>query len=129
MDLVTIRQASIPGRSDASLQNSYNGNLFSLAIRKLTRFSESSGEPVFGIWNYDEDGETDILSFRLLGTPDEEVWPGVTALPDFKTSFPQWGAKDIRSNVTGIDAVSADLLMVSAYHRGQRLNARADLLD
>ncbi|KAL7006547.1 hypothetical protein EMMF5_003968 [Cystobasidiomycetes sp. EMM_F5] len=51
--------------------------------------------------------------FRLLGTPDEEVWPGVTALPDFKTSFPQWGAKDIRSNVTGIDAVSADLLMLA----------------
>ncbi|KAJ5122758.1 hypothetical protein N7526_009695 [Penicillium atrosanguineum] len=25
--------------------------------------------------------------FRLLGTPDEESWPGVTTLPDYKSTF------------------------------------------
>lgn len=41
------------------------------------------------------------------------MWPGVTALPDFKTSFPQWSVKDLRTSVTGMDEVSADLLAVS----------------
>ena len=30
---------------------------------------------------------------RVLGTPNEEVWPGVTALPDFKSAFPKWPPK------------------------------------
>ncbi|CAG9943718.1 unnamed protein product [Clonostachys rosea f. rosea IK726] len=28
--------------------------------------------------------------FRVLGTPTEDVWPGVTSYPDFKSSFPKW---------------------------------------
>ncbi|GAB1201284.1 kinase-like domain-containing protein [Aspergillus pseudonomiae] len=28
--------------------------------------------------------------FRLLGTPDEDSWPGVTSFPDYKSSFPKW---------------------------------------
>ena len=28
--------------------------------------------------------------FRQLGTPDETVWPGCTALPDWNTAFPIW---------------------------------------
>uniref|UniRef100_A0A8H7TS36 Cyclin-dependent kinase 1 n=1 Tax=Bionectria ochroleuca TaxID=29856 RepID=A0A8H7TS36_BIOOC len=28
--------------------------------------------------------------FRILGTPTEDVWPGVTSYPDFKSSFPKW---------------------------------------
>lgn len=28
--------------------------------------------------------------FKILGTPTEEEWPGVTTLPDYKTSFPKW---------------------------------------
>lgn len=27
--------------------------------------------------------------FRALGTPTEEMWPGVTALPDFNNNFPR----------------------------------------
>ena len=30
---------------------------------------------------------------RLLGTPTEETWPGVTSLPDFKSAFPKWPTK------------------------------------
>lgn len=50
---------------------------------------------------------------RLLGTPDEDAWPGVTQLPDYKGSFPQWKAKDIRTAVTGLNDASTDLLQVS----------------
>lgn len=28
--------------------------------------------------------------FRLLGTPDEQSWPGVTEHPDYKDTFPKW---------------------------------------
>lgn len=38
------------------------------------------------------DSEIDQIfkTFRLLGTPTEEVWPGVTSYPDFKSTFPKW---------------------------------------
>lgn len=28
--------------------------------------------------------------FRFFGTPDETVWPGVSAMPYYSTSFPKW---------------------------------------
>ena len=31
--------------------------------------------------------------FRILGTPTEQEWPGVTSFPDFKASFPKWDRK------------------------------------
>ena len=51
--------------------------------------------------------------FRLLGTPDEEMWPGVTTLPDYKESFPTWHAKDLSDNVAGCTPESAEMLAVS----------------
>ncbi|KAF5302706.1 hypothetical protein FQR65_LT08448 [Abscondita terminalis] len=38
------------------------------------------------------DSEIDQLYkiFKVLGTPDEKIWPGVSRLPDFKPKFPQW---------------------------------------
>jgi hypothetical protein len=42
------------------------------------------------------DSEIDQLFkiFLVLGTPTEQSWPGVTKLPDYKASFPQWKPKD-----------------------------------
>lgn len=28
--------------------------------------------------------------FRLLGTPNEQNWPGVSQFADFKDTFPKW---------------------------------------
>uniref|UniRef100_A0A0G4F533 Cyclin-dependent kinase 2 homolog n=1 Tax=Chromera velia CCMP2878 TaxID=1169474 RepID=A0A0G4F533_9ALVE len=38
------------------------------------------------------DSEIDTLFkiFRLRGTPTEESWPGVTELPEFRSTFPKW---------------------------------------
>lgn len=47
-----------------------------------------------------------------MGTPDEDVWPGVTSLPDYKDSFPRWAPKPFTSAVPGLDPVSEDLLSV-----------------
>jgi hypothetical protein len=35
---------------------------------------------------------------RVMGTPNEETWPGVTALPDFKSAFPKWPPKVLNIN-------------------------------
>jgi cyclin-dependent kinase len=48
-----------------------------------------------------------------LGTPNEEVWPGVSQLPDYKPTFPQWSAVDLARAVPSLDAHGIDLLRVS----------------
>lgn len=35
--------------------------------------------------------------FKLLGTPSEDSFPGVTSMPHFKSTFPQWPGRPIRS--------------------------------
>lgn len=34
-----------------------------------------------------------FIQWRVLGTPNESTWPGVTSLPDFKSAFPKWPPK------------------------------------
>lgn len=48
----------------------------------------------------------------MLGTPNEESWPGVHQLPDYKPSFPHWAAQDLRDHVTTLDGQGIDLLKV-----------------
>ncbi|KAH6558927.1 hypothetical protein KP509_1Z037600 [Ceratopteris richardii] len=76
------------------------------------------------------DSEIDELFkiFRVLGTPNEEVWPGVTALPDFKSAFPKWPAKDLATVVPGLDAAGIDLLgKMLCLDPSQRITARSAL--
>lgn len=37
-----------------------------------------------------------FFSFRIMSTPTEDIWHGVTQLPDFKMSFPQWKEDGLR---------------------------------
>jgi hypothetical protein len=64
------------------------------------------------------DSEIDQLFriFRTLGTPDEQMWPGVSNLPDYKTIFPQWEAQNISEIVPMLDAAGKDLLLVRVLH-------------
>ena len=50
--------------------------------------------------------------FRLLGTPNEESWPGVSQLPDYKPSFPQWSAQELSRHVPHLDPAGLDFLHV-----------------
>ncbi|KAG2219107.1 hypothetical protein INT45_009774 [Circinella minor] len=34
--------------------------------------------------------------FQLLGTPTEDIWPGVSTLPDFNVTFPGWKRRNLR---------------------------------
>ncbi|XP_021823729.1 cell division control protein 2 homolog 1 isoform X2 [Prunus avium] len=63
------------------------------------------------------DSEIDELFkiFRIMGTPTEDTWPGVNSLPDFKSSFPKWLAKDLATAVPNLESAGVDLLSVSSY--------------
>ena len=48
--------------------------------------------------------------FQIFGTPNENNWPGITKLPEFKLSFPQFKGKGLGSCNCNIDHVGMDLL-------------------
>lgn len=53
-------------------------------------------------------------SFRALGTPNNEVWPEVESLQDYKNTFPKWKPGSLASHVKNLDENGLDLLSVSA---------------
>ncbi|KAF7157845.1 hypothetical protein CNMCM5623_002279 [Aspergillus felis] len=62
--------------------------------------------------------------FRLLGTPDEEIWPGVTSFPDYKPTFPRW-KRSPAPPVPGLDSAGCELLeALLKYDPAQRLSAK-----
>jgi len=76
------------------------------------------------------DSEIDELFriFRLLGTPTEKTWPGVTKLPDYKQSFPKWPSQPLQKNVPGICEQGANLLQhMLAYAPSARVSAKIAL--
>lgn len=66
-----------------------------------------------------------FVGIRTLGTPDEEVWPGVTSYPDFKSSFPKW-KRDYRQPLCqNLDEKGLELLeMMLVYDPAGRISAK-----
>ncbi|KAJ0414882.1 kinase-like domain-containing protein [Aspergillus carlsbadensis] len=63
--------------------------------------------------------------FRLLGTPDETIWPGVTSFPDFKPTFPRWKREESHNLVPGLDEDGLDLLEAFLeYDPARRISAK-----
>lgn len=50
-----------------------------------------------------------------MGTPNEQIWPGVSQLADYKETFPQWTRQDLCSIVPNLDEMGIDLLSVSGH--------------
>jgi len=63
------------------------------------------------------DSEIDQLFriFRTLGTPTEEVWSGVTNLPDYKDTFPVWPRAPLSEVLPKFDLPSIQLIEVGFY--------------
>lgn len=61
------------------------------------------------------DTEIDMLFsiFYALGTPTEEMWPGVTKLPFYNKEFPKWPPRSIKKKMPLLDPDAEDLLNVS----------------
>ena len=76
------------------------------------------------------DSEIDELFkiFQKLGTPDETSWPGVSALPDYKATFPRWSRRPLRSICPNLCEHGLDLMgKLLQYEPNQRISARAAL--
>lgn len=77
------------------------------------------------------DSEIDQLFhiFRILGTPDEESWPGVSKLPDYKTSFPKWTKQKLRDFNPQLNQDGIELLQqMLVYKPEDRMTAKRALL-
>ena len=76
------------------------------------------------------DSEIDQLFkiFKVLGTPNEDSFPGVSALPDFKPTFPKWRAQSLERLVPNLCTNGIDLLaQMVCYDPAKRISARAAL--
>ncbi|KAK3014332.1 hypothetical protein RJ639_008925, partial [Escallonia herrerae] len=62
--------------------------------------------------------------FRLLGTPNEQVWPGVSQLKNWH-EYPQWKPKPLSSAVPNLDQDGIDLLAkMLQYEPSERISAK-----
>ncbi|XP_045622177.1 cyclin-dependent kinase 2 [Procambarus clarkii] len=80
------------------------------------------------------DSEIDQLFriFRTLGTPGEQDWPGVTQLPDYKSTFPRWevdASNSLAQLVPCLDDSGRQLLLsMLTYYPRERVTAKHALL-
>ena len=56
-----------------------------------------------------------IVFERVLGTPDEQEWPGISLLRDYKTTFPKWEPSDMKKHAKGLNREGRDFLLVSCF--------------
>jgi cyclin-dependent kinase 1 len=77
------------------------------------------------------DSEIDQLFriFRVLRTPTEDLWPGVTQLPDYKATFPTWSTFNLKASMKNITAEGLDFLeQTLLYDPSKRISAKKALL-
>lgn len=77
------------------------------------------------------DSEIDQLFriFRTLSTPTDETWPGVTSLPDYKSTFPNWNKNTLATSVAALDNDGLDLLRkMLIYDPAKRISAKQALI-
>ncbi|KAI4691021.1 uncharacterized protein J4E88_002498 [Alternaria novae-zelandiae] len=66
-----------------------------------------TGRPLFpGTTNEDQVQKI----FRLMGTPSERSWPGISQLPEYKNNFPVYHTQDLRLILPQVDQVGLSLL-------------------
>ncbi|KAL2321482.1 hypothetical protein Fmac_025861 [Flemingia macrophylla] len=68
-----------------------------------------------------------INIFKILGTPTEEQWPGVTSLRDWHV-YPRWEPQSLARNVPALGPDGVDLLSkMLRYNPAERISAKAAL--
>jgi len=66
-----------------------------------------TGRPLFpGTTNEDELQKI----FRLMGTPSERSWPGISQFPEYKPNFHVYATQDLRAILPQVDQQGLDLL-------------------
>jgi len=88
---------------------------FEMAHRKPLFAGDSEIDQIFKI-------------FQMYGTPNEKMWPGITKLPEFKLSFPQFKGKGLPSFCLNLDNNGIDLLSkMIVYDPCKRISAKGAL--
>jgi negative regulator of PHO system len=68
-----------------------------------------SGRPLFpGTSNEDQL----VKIFKLMGTPNEQTWPGVSSYPNYKNDYPIYAPQDLRAIIPQIEPLAYELLML-----------------
>ncbi|KAK7389470.1 hypothetical protein VNO78_24545 [Psophocarpus tetragonolobus] len=68
-----------------------------------------------------------IHIFRILGTPTEHLWPGVTSLRDWHL-YPTWPPQSLDSNLPSLCPLGLDLLSkMLKYNPSERISAKSAL--
>ncbi|KAK4192094.1 hypothetical protein QBC35DRAFT_263282 [Podospora australis] len=66
-----------------------------------------SGRPLFpGTTNEDQT----IRIFRIMGTPTERTWPGLSKFPEYKTTWQMYATQSLSTILPQIDPLGIDLL-------------------
>jgi serine/threonine protein kinase len=86
----------------------------------------SKGHPLF----YGTTNEDQLMRiFRVLGTPSEHSWPGISQYTEYKQNFHIYATQDLRVSVPQIDPTGIDLLLRMLQLRPELRISAADALD
>ena len=78
------------------------------------------------LWPGDSEIDELYKIFRTLGTPTELSWPGVSRLPDYKSTFPRWPATKLQDKMPTMDSFGIDLFKQTLiYEPSGRITAKA----
>ncbi|KAG0199985.1 negative regulator of the PHO system [Mortierella sp. NVP41] len=84
------------------------------------------GRPIFaGSNNQDEL----MKIFKVMGTPTEETWPGVSKLSEYRKDFPYYPPKPLSTVVPMIDTFGMDLLLQMLIYQPQKRITAKDALN
>ena len=84
-----------------------------------------TGRPLFpGTTNEDQL----VRIFRIMGTPSERSWPGISAFTEYKPNFQMYATQDLRAILPQIDVAGIDLLSRMLQMRPELRISAADAL-
>jgi len=67
--------------------------------------------------------------FKIMGTPDKDVWPELKNMPHYKDTFPKWQPKKLEECIPNLDSNGLSLILkMLAYDPSQRITAKQALL-
>lgn len=81
-----------------------------------------TGRPLFpGSTNEDEL----LRVFRLMGTPTEQTWPGISQYSEYKTTWPYYVTQNLSQILPMMDNLAIDLLQrLLVMQPNQRISAK-----